>query len=276
MTLHNTRDFESLRDFVWDKSGIYFEATKRRYFFRRLHTRMKVLGCSHLKEYSRLLQSETSGQELSELLNLLTTTETYFFRNAPQLRAFEEEILPELIQRKEQSDPLHLHFWSAGCSSGEEAYTIAMLLLEAIPRIEQWKITIVGTDINTQMLAKARSGLYMERSLRDTPQKYIDRYFQVEDGQFQICDRVRKMVTFREGNLIKQDDSSLIQNVDCVFCRNVLIYFNLDSCRQVIQIFYDNLAKRGYLLLGHSESLYRISSIFDLVKLQHSLVYRKE
>ena len=276
MTLQNTQDFEFIRDFIWDKSGIYFETTKRQYFLRRLHTRMKVLGCSYLKEYSRILQSDSSGAELSELLNLLTTTETYFFRNAPQLKSFEEEILPEILKRKQQIAPLHLHLWSAGCSSGEEAYTIAMILRDTIPMIDQWKITIVGTDINTQVLAKARAGIYTKRSLRDTPEKYIERYFHVEDDQYRVCDRVKNMVTFRVGNLIKQDDSSLIQNVDCVFCRNVLIYFNLESCRHVIQIFHENLAKNGYLLLGHSESLYRISAIFKLVKLQHSLVYRKE
>ncbi len=276
MILQRTRDFEFIRDLIWDKSGIYFETTKRRYFLRRLQTRMKVLGCSSFKEYYHILQSDASGGELSELLNLLTTTETYFFRNAPQLQSFEEEILPELIKRKEQLDPRHLHLWSAGCSSGEEAYTIAMILLDTIPMIDQWKITIVGTDINTQVLEKARAGVYAKRSLRDTPQKYIDRYFHIEDDHYRVCDRVKNMVTFRVGNLINQDDSSIIQNVDCVFCRNVLIYFNIESCRHVIQIFYENLARNGYLLLGHSESLYRISAIFTLVKLQHSLVYRKE
>ena len=111
------------------------------------------------------------------MLNLLTTTETYFFRNAPQLRSFQEEILPEIIHRKRKTGQLHLHVWSAGCSSGEEAYTIAMILLETIPDIKEWKISIVGTDINTQVLAKAQKGMYTKRSLRDTPEKYFSRYF---------------------------------------------------------------------------------------------------
>ncbi|MCP4404564.1 MAG: protein-glutamate O-methyltransferase CheR [bacterium] len=276
MALQEQQDFEIIRDLIWETSGIYFESTKRQYFLRRLRNRMRLLGCQRLKDYYRILRYEAPEAELSELLNLLTTTETYFFRNGPQLRSFQEEILPEIIQRKQQTGQYHLHFWSAGCSSGEEAYTIAMLLLETLPKAQQWKINIVGTDINTQVLAKAQDGLYSSRSLRETSEEYVAKYFQQEGDQYRMCDRVKKMATFRRGNLIQMEDSSLIQNVDCIFCRNVLIYFNLDSCRQVMNIFYDNLARNGYLLLGHSESLYRITAIFTLKKLQHSLVYHKE
>lgn len=276
MALHEQQDFEVIRDLVWEKSGIYFESTKRQYFLRRLRNRMRLLGCQRLKDYYRILHYESPEGEFSELLNLLTTTETYFFRNEPQLRSFQEEILPEIIQRKQQAGQYHLHFWSAGCSSGEEAYTIAMLLLETLPNIRQWKISIVGTDINTQVLTKARDGLYSSRSLRDTSEEYIAKYFQQEGDQYRVCEQVRKMATFRKGNLVQMEDSSLIQNVDCVFCRNVLIYFNLESCRHVMNIFYDNLVRNGYLILGHSESLYRITAIFKLKKLQHSLVYYKE
>ena len=276
MTLQDQQDFELIRDLIWEESGIYFESTKRQYFLRRLNNRVRILGCQHLKDYYRILRYDSSEVELSELLNLLTTTETFFFRNAPQLRSFQEEILPEIISKKRKAEQSHLYIWSAGCSSGEEAYTIAMILLETIPDITHWKISIVGTDINTLVLAKAQKGLYAKRSMRDTSEKYLSKYFTNEGEFYRISDRVKNMVTFRQGNLIKREDSSLIQNVDCVFCRNVLIYFNLESCQQVIKMFYDNLARQGYLLLGHSESLYRISTIFKLVKLQHSLVYWKE
>jgi len=276
MEQHEQYDFELLRDLIWEKSGMYFESTKRQYFFRRLNARMNLLGCQQMKDYYRLLRYDRNDTELAELLNLLTTTETYFFRNAPQLRSFEEEIIPALIKQKRDMGQTHLQIWSAGCSSGEEAYTIAMQLLEAHPVLERWKISIVGTDVNTQVLAKAREGLYTPRSLRDTPEKYVQKYFTREGENYRLNERVRKMVNFRHGNLMEQQDASLFQNVDCIFCRNVLIYFNVESCKKVINIFYDSLMKGGYLLLGHSESLYRISQIFKLVKLQHSLVYYKE
>ncbi|PID58531.1 chemotaxis protein [candidate division KSB3 bacterium] len=276
MTLQQQQDFEIIRDLIWEKSGIYFENTKRQYCLRRLQNRMILRGCRGLKEYYHILQYESSGAELSELLNLLTTTETYFFRNTPQLRSFQEEILPDILRRKQQNGEAHLHFWSAGCSSGEEAYTIAMLLLETLPENHAWKISIAGTDINTDVLIKAREAVYSGRALRDTPETYIHKYFQKEGDLYRLSDRVKNMVRFRKGNLIQSDDASLLQSLDCIFCRNVLIYFNLESCRQVIEIFYNNLARHGYLLLGHSESLYRITAIFALKKLQHSLVYYKE
>lgn len=237
---------------------------------------MGLLGCHRLKDYYRILKYDPTGSELAELLNLLTTTETYFFRNTPQLWSFREEILPAILQRKQNGGKQHFYLWSAGCSSGEEPYTLAIILSEIIPDIERWKISIVGTDINTQMLAKAREGLYTARSLRETPSQYISRYFQTEGDHYRVTERVKSMVNFRFGNLINRQDASLLQNVDCIFCRNVLIYFNVESCKKVINIFYDTLAHHGYLLLGHSESLYRITAMLKLLKLQHSLVYYKE
>ncbi len=276
LRLEEQEDFELIRDFIWEKSGIYFETTKRQYFIRRLQNRMKLLGCHRMKDYYYVLKYDSTGSEMLELMGLLTTTETYFFRNAPQLQSFEEEMLPAILQKKRETAKPHIYIWSAGCSSGEEPYTLAMILLETIPDIQQWKISIVGTDINTKMLAKAREGLYTARSLRDTPERYISRYFRPEGEYYRIAEHVKRFVTFRFGNLVEPQDAALIQNVDCVFCRNVLIYFNVDSSKKVVNIFYDNLARHGYLLLGHSESLYRITSIFKLVKLQHFLVYYKE
>lgn len=274
--MRDQQAFELLRDFIWEKSGLFFELTKRQYFWRRIQNRMRLLDCHDLKDYYRVLRYDSSETELRELLNVLTTTETYFFRNEPQLRAFQEEILPEMLQRKQAQGECHLRFWSAGCASGEEPYTLGMILREYLPQIEEWKITVVGTDINTHVLQKAREGLYSGRSLRETPDHYISKYFTVEGEQYRLHDTIKNMVTFRVGNLIHPEDASLMQNVDCIFCRNVLIYFNVESCKKVINMFYENLVPQGYLLLGHSESLYRISAIFKLVKLKHSLVYYKE
>jgi chemotaxis protein methyltransferase CheR len=272
----DSKDFTLIRDVVWKKSGIYFEASKQHYFFRRLLRRMELLGCQSVADYYHTLSTDTSKGELSELLNLLTTTETYFFRNKQQLQSFEKEALPLILKKKQEAGLSHLHLWSAGCSSGEEPYTLAMILLETIPNIHRWKISLVGTDINTQVIEKARQGIYTARSLRDTPHKYKTKYFQREEDKYWIDEQVKHMVSFRTGNLLNKHDALMIQNLDCIFCRNVLIYFDPDSCKTVVNMFYENMAHNGYLFLGHSESLYRITTVFKLVKLQHSLVYYKE
>jgi len=237
---------------------------------------MELIGCHDLTDYYTLLTSDAAEPEFSELLNLLTTTETYFFRNRQQLQSFEEEVVPAVLKKKQAAGVAHLHLWSAGCSSGEEPYTLAMMLLETIPEIQRWKIAIVGTDINTQVLARAKEGVYTARSLRETPHKYKTKYFTREHEKYRICDQVKQMVSFRTGNLLDEHETSLIQNLDCIFCRNVLIYFDLESSKAVVNRFYERLARNGYLFLGHSESLYRITNIFKLVRLQHSLVYYKE
>ncbi len=276
-SLQEHQGFELIRELVREKSGIHFQPSKRKFFTRRLRQRMELFGCHRLTEYYEILKSDPSGRELSELLNLLTTTETYFFRNTQQLQSFAEEVVPTFIKKKQEAGVSHIHVWSAGCSSGEEPYTLAMILLETVPDIHhRWKVSIVGTDINTRILAQAREGLYTERSLRDTPRKYKTKYFIKESEQYRVCDQVKQMVTFRVGNLVNKQDSSLLQNLDCIFCRNVLIYFDIESCKAVVNMFYENLARNGYLFLGHSESLYRITTIFKLMKLQYSLVYYKE
>jgi chemotaxis protein methyltransferase CheR len=273
---YEAQDFELLRDLVREKGGIYFQSSKRQYFTRRLRKRMEILGYRKLHEYYNFLVADTSNQEVSELLNVLTTTETYFFRNAQQLQSFEKEVIPTLLKQKREAGVSHIHVWSAGCSSGEEPYTLAMLLLENIPDIQQWRISIAATDVNTEVLEKAREGRYSSRSLRDTPRHYKTKYFTKDRDFYRIHDHVKKMVSFRTSNLIVPQDTALIQNVDCIFCRNVLIYFDVETCRNVVDMFYEKMARNGYLFLGHSESLYRITTIFKLLKLQHSLVYYKE
>jgi chemotaxis protein methyltransferase CheR len=271
-----TQDFALLRDLVRAKGGIYFQASKQQYFTRRLRRRMEALGCQDLRDYYEMLVADTSQREIAELLNVLTTTETYFFRNTQQLQSFEKEVIPALLQRKREAGASHLHIWSAGCSSGEEPYTLAMLLLETIPQIEEWRISIVATDLNTDVIERARDGIYASRSLRDTPRWYRTKYFTRDGDVYQIQKQVKDMVSFRVSNLVVPEDTALIQNVDCIFCRNVLIYFDVETCRNVVNMFYERLARNGYLFLGHSESLYRITTIFKLLKLHHSLVYYKE
>ncbi|MBD3306820.1 protein-glutamate O-methyltransferase CheR [candidate division KSB3 bacterium] len=275
MVSHDTQHFAVLRDRVLEKSGLFFDETKRQYFLRRVQQRMQVVGCPGMTDYTHIIQEDTSEAELSELLNLLTTTETYFFRNRPQLQAFEEEIIPAILQRKQQAGESQIQIWSAGCSSGEEPYTIAMLLLERIPALAQWDITILGTDINTQVLAHARVGRYPPRAFRDMPAHYQTKYFTPDGDQLRIAERVQRLVTFRQENLLTSEHAPTRRPVDCIFCRNLLIYFHRDAQNHAVNILYGRLAPQGYLFVGHAESLYRMSARFTAVKLQHSWVYYK-
>jgi chemotaxis protein methyltransferase CheR len=269
-------EFEIIRDLVKEASGIYFQTSKRQYFLRRLRRRLEARACTSIEEYYNLLRSDTTGREISELLNLLTTTETYFFRNTQQLDSFERDVIPAIVRKKQAAGKTQLSIWSAGCSSGEEPYTLAMILLETIPDIQRWKISLVGTDINTEVLERAKAGVYTARSLREIPRKYKMKYFVKEHDHYLLNEHVKQMVTFRPTNLMAPQEMAIFQNLDCIFCRNVLIYFDVDTCKTVVQNFYQSLVHEGYLFLGHSESLYRITTIFKLLKLQHSLVYYKE
>jgi chemotaxis protein methyltransferase CheR len=270
------REFKHLRDLICRKTGIFFDDNKKHYLVRRLEYRMKALGYERLLDYYRFLKYDTSGKEWDSLFNIVTTNETYFFRNIPQLTTFKEEVLPLVITQKRKNHDYDLKIWSAGCSTGEEPYTLAMFLLEVIPDIRNWKIQILGTDINTQVLQRAREGIYDYRSVRELPPRYTLQYFQLTDKKYILKDKIKEMVTFTILNLVSSEQMKSLRNFDFIFCRNVLIYFNQDWCKKVVNSFYDSLNKGGYLFLGHAESLYRITAIFKLAKFKNSLVYMKE
>jgi chemotaxis protein methyltransferase CheR len=209
--------------------------------------------------------------ELEELIERVTTNETYFFREQYQLDAFRFEILPELLDRQPRGRRLSI--WSAGCSSGEEAYTIAMLILET-GKFGGWDIRVFGSDISKRVLAAARKGVYGRASFRSTDPHLQRRWFREVDGKHQVRDEVRQLVSFGQINLV-EDASVLLGDVDVIFCRNVLIYFDQASRRRVIDTLYRKLNKGGYLLLGHSESLINLTTAFELVHLKNDMVYRK-
>jgi chemotaxis protein methyltransferase CheR len=226
--------------------------------------------------YQYLLRSGRQGEdEFSCLVDSLTTNETYFFREYAQQRALVDEIVPELLARRRANGATSpITIWSAGCSSGEEPYSIAALLLEA--GFEPGKdVRIYASDISRQMLARSRRGLYRESSFRETSDTLRARYFSEKDGQYRICDTLRKHVDFIHLNLLDRGKIALLGTMDVVLCRNVIIYFNLETKKQVIQTFHEKLSPGGYLLLGHSESLINVSSAFELKHLTNDLVYRR-
>jgi chemotaxis protein methyltransferase CheR len=267
--------FRLLRDLVHSYCGIYFDDGSKFLVERRLARRLEERQVRTFEEYYHFLRYDRKrDEELAVLVDNLTTNETYFFRESPQLRAFSEEILPEL--RTTLADRKSLRIWSAGCSTGEEPYTIAMLLLESGTWWRDWQVEILGSDINQRVLHTARKGVYKKTSHRVSTPEMIKKYF-IEEGKgdYRIIDAVRELVSFSYVNLLDPFKTSLINNMDVIFCRNVIIYFDRDAKKKVIESFHDKLRDNGYLLLGHSESLINISNAFVLRTLKNDMVYQK-
>ncbi len=267
--------FRLLRDFIHGYCGIYFDDGSKFLLERRLSRRLEQHGLKNFQEYYHFLKYDRKREaELVVLVDNLTTNETYFFRENPQLRAFSEEILPEL--RRSLADRKVLRIWSAGCSTGEEPYTIAILLLESGDWWRDWQVEILGSDINQRVLHTARKGVYKKSAHRATSPDMLAKYFvQDEKSDYRIIDRVKELVSFSSVNLLDPHKTSLISNMDVIFCRNVIIYFDREAKKKVIESFYQKLREGGYLLLGHSESLINISNAFMLRTLKNDMVYQK-
>ena len=271
-------DFQSIRDLVNRKTGLFFDEKKTYFVTNRLSRRMEEIGCDNVKDYIRTLNYDL--EEFSNFVDSLTINETYFFRDYPQLRMFAEEILPLVCEEKRKKHNKSLRIWSAGCSSGEEPYTIVIILLEMIEDLYSWRVEILGTDINRRALKMCREATYTERSLKDVPLEYREKYFIPYQEQYQdkykVKDEIKKYVRFEYLNLNDGLRLQRIKNVDFIFCRNVLIYFDPNSCKEIVSSFYNSLNKGGYIFLGSSESMSRISAAFKLVRFNNGLAYMKE
>ena len=240
---------------------------------RRLGPRLDALGLGSYREYYHYLRYDPAGaRELEDLVERITTPETYLFREDYQLQAFREEILPELHRRFARRKRLLV--WSAGCSTGEEVYTIAILLRES-KLFDDWLLRVVGSDISRQVVAQARRGAYGLSSFRTTTPHFQNKYFREQDGRFYVRDDIRAMCSFGQLNLLSTERFDVLGRCDVIFCRNVLMYLSGDARHRIVEAFYDTLNPGGYLLLGHSESLLNVTTRFDLVHLSKDLVYRK-
>lgn len=270
--------FSELRDYIEDVLGVYFPDNKKYLLESRLKKRLTYLGLSSYADYLRYLKySHRRTDEIRELAKLVTITETYFFRDEAQLKAFEEKIMPDVIESKPRNGLRKVRIWSAACSSGEEPYTLAIIYLEKIkPRYPDISVEIIGTDINTAVLDVARSGVYKLYSVRNVSDYYLKKYFVQKDGLYCISDRVKSLVRFQELNLIDKFAMARMRNFDVVFLRNVLIYFNDDVRRQVVSSIYDSMNRGGYLVVGYSESLRGITKAFKIVYFEKAVAYKKE
>jgi chemotaxis protein methyltransferase CheR len=240
-----------------------------------LNSRLKLHRMKDFREYYRLLlyDKKNRDDEIQAIMDILTVNETYFFREKYQLKAFSEEILPEL--REKNKDKKRISIWSAACSTGEEPYTIAMLILED-GGFNGWDISILASDISQRALHVARRGVYKKNSFRDTSQYFIKKYFhEQESGEQRITDRVRRFVNFSFLNLVDSNKVKLVGPMDVIFCRNVLIYFDWTTREKVVKNLFEALKEGGYLLLGHTESLINLSTNFTLKHFKNDIVYQR-
>lgn len=266
--------FRLIRDFIRDYCGMYFDDKSKDTLERRLNRRLNVHHIKDFREYYRLLMYDKDrDKELQTIIDILTVNETYFFRENSQLVALSKEIVPELKNRNRSVRKINM--WSAGCSTGEEPYSIAICVLEA-GGLVGWDVNIIGSDISQRVLRVAREGVYKKSSFRATEPYYIKSYFrEQENGDRKICDKVKNLVNFSCLNLLDPYKVRLIGKLDVIFCRNVLIYFDKPSRKKVIENFFNILTDGGYLILGHTESLINISTAFTLKHLKYDMVYQK-
>jgi chemotaxis protein methyltransferase CheR len=267
--------YSKICDMVYQYSGIRFDEKKADYVFRRLDDRIEFTGAAGLKDYYQTLRFDTAEVEIRNLVEILTTNETYFFREYPQLQSFAEFVLPEVLALKSKKNDHWLNIWSAGCSTGEEPYTLAIILREMIEDFSNWKISILATDINQEVLKTAKRGIYKSRSVKDVPTEYLNKYFEYKDDSYHLSPIIKNMVSFREINLKDTPAIKGFKGQDFIFCRNVIIYFDEKVNKILLENFYDILDPGGYIFLGHSESVGRITSAFKLLHQGNMLVYQK-
>lgn len=267
-----------IRDLIYQISGIYHPEEKLYLLASRCARRMAAIKAATAPEYlEHLTVRGNRDAELRLLLNEITIGETYMFRAPAQLEALRTVILPQLMQAKERLGFKRLRLWSAGCSTGEEPYTLAVVLLEEKEKLlKGWSFEILATDVNDNSLETAKKGIYGEYSLRTTTQELRAKYFSpVDDKRLQASDLLKAMIRFDRVNL--RDDSKMVflKGMDVIFCCNVLIYFDLASKKKVVQHFYANLMSGGYLFMGHAESLFQVDDKFRSVHFPGAIAYWK-
>ena len=267
-----------IRDVIYQVSGIYQPEEKLYLLASRCAGRMGAVNAKTPAEYLEHLTVRANREaELRLLLNEITIGETYMFRSPAQLEALRRVILPQILEAKSALGFKRLHLWSAGCSTGEEAYTLSMFLLEeSEAMLKGWTVDILATDLNDHSLTVAKAGIYGEYALRSTTELLRRKYFKPhDDKRLQVTDPLKSLIRFERVNLRDDSKMTFFKGMDIIFCCNVLIYFDLNSKRKVMQHFYSNLLPGGYLFLGHAESLYQVDDRFHLVHFPGAIGYWK-
>jgi chemotaxis protein methyltransferase CheR len=267
-------DFQKFREYFYRKTGIQFDDTKRYFVDKRLIERMEATGSDSFRQYFIGLRFEADGQEMQALVNAMTVNETYFFREQYQFECLVNSILDEVADRKKPGQRIRI--WSIPSSTGEEPYSIAIYLLERWARINDFDVEIMSSDIDTQVLSMAQRGVYSQRSIANLPKAYLNKYFtQTKEGDWAISRDLVDAVEFSRVNLSEINDTRRFRDVDVIFCRNLLIYFDDLSRRLAAEAMFDALRPGGFVCLGHSESMSRISSLFAVRRFPDAMVYQK-
>lgn len=262
-------EFKELQDFIYQKSGMFFPLSRKNYIEQKVLKRIATLKYENFREYMNILKNELIRTEIINLFNEITVNETFFFRDIPQLEVLEKHVFPEAVS----SGRRFLNILSAGCSSGEEAYTIAIILKEKFPQLSY---NITGIDISDLVVAKAIRGEYTEYAVRFVPKPYLKKYFtSIDGGIYKFQDQYKNNIRFQKMNLMEFDTAPFGSTFDLIFCRYVLIYFDKDSKQKVINSFYSKIASNGYLILGNSESLFSVSSDFKMLHFPSAIIYNR-
>jgi len=270
--------FVRFRDLIEQRCGLHFDETQRTSLSASLGVRMLQLGIDQIDDYYDLLCRRTDDEGFRKLINLVTVTETSFFRDPSQFRLLRQHIVPTLLAGHSGRQTRTIRIWSAGCSSGEEAYSIALMLSDMglLSPSAAWTFEIVGTDVNTEVLETARRGVYSARALRNVEGDLLRRHFRPDAGHFSLDDDIKRAVRFEYANLTHVPlPRPLGTGQDIVFCKNVTIYFQVEMTRRLVGQLHSALADGGFLLLGHSESLWQMDQGFALVEHEGAFCYRK-
>lgn len=263
------KDFDFIRSIVYDTAGIRLKDTKRTLVINRLRKRLVALKIGTFGEYCNLLKTRAGLRaELGEIIDAITTNETYFFREMKHFDCLNQFIFPAAAEKYK-----HINIWSAACSTGQEPYTIAIAALEYMAAHRcRLNVSIIGTDLCTTAVSESKEGFYHERKMKGMPPALLSKYFDREGDGYRIKKEPRALARFQQMNLLTEKP---LQKFDIIFCRNVLIYFDDASQGKAISNLRDCLVKDGILMIGHAESLYRHSEGFESERMANTVVYRK-
>ncbi len=268
-------DFKAIREYIYEASGLFFSDAKLYFVENRVSKRLQELKMTSYKDYFAFIKSPLNKKERYKLFDSVTTNETSFYRNPPQIDAFAGSILPKLVKAAKARGQRTLKIWSAACSSGEEPYTLAMILEENKALLDGIKARVYATDISQEILVKAREGVYQPYTMRNLSDRFKSRYFVKDGANFRVSDAIRGYVNTTYFNLVDYSSYVRYRSMDCILCRNVLIYFDLKVKREIVKSFHQSLNRESYLLIGHSESLHNVNRDFKLEHFSRALAYFK-
>ena len=266
--------FRQIRDFIYEKTGIFIPDNKKYFIENRLGKKIQDMNMKSYEDYLYVLKFGGDKKEHILLFDLVTTNETFFFREPQQFDVLSGEILVRITAENAKAGRKDIRMWSAACSTGEEPYTLGMILLEKTETLG-WKKEILASDISESVLSSARSGVYGSYSIRNVSEYYMKKYFTNSNQQYQLSASVKAMVKFMTVNLIEDKDTKSIRGLDVIFCRNVLIYFDEKAKQKAVSSLYDALRPNGYLFIGTSESLHNITRAFKPTVINKVIVYQK-